>query len=67
MKDFTVEANEAREMTFEAVWASDSYSVTYRSEGMDDETVSDLSYGELHVLHDAPERAGLSVRRLGGA
>ena len=58
VKDFTVEANEAREMTLEAVWASDSYSVTYRSEGMDDETVSDLSYGELHVLHDAPERAG---------
>ena len=58
VKDFTVEANEAREMTFEAVWASDSYSVTYRSEGMDDETVSDLRYGELHVLHDAPERAG---------
>lgn len=50
VKDFTVEANEAREMTLEAVWASDSYSVTYRSEGMDDETVSDLSYGELHVL-----------------
>lgn len=58
VKDFTVEANEAREMTLEAVWASDSYSVTYRSEGMDDETVSDLHYGELHVLHDAPERAG---------
>ena len=58
VKDFTVEANEAREMTLEAVWASDSYSVTYRSEGMDDETVSDLRYGELHVLHDAPERAG---------
>lgn len=58
VKDFTVEANEAREMTFEAAWASDSYSVTYRSEGMDDETVSDLRYGELHVLHDAPERAG---------
>ena len=58
VKDFTVEANEAREMTLEAVWASDSYSVTYRSEGMDDETVGDLSYGELHVLHDAPERAG---------
>jgi len=58
VKDFTVEANESREMTLEAVWASDSYSVTYRSEGMDDETVSDLSYGELHVLHDAPERAG---------
>lgn len=58
VKDFTVEANEAREMTLEAVWASDSYSVTYRSEGMDDETVSNLSYGELHVLHDAPERAG---------
>ena len=58
VKDFTVKANEAREMTLEAVWASDSYSVTYRSEGMDDETVSDLSYGELHVLHDAPERAG---------
>lgn len=58
VKDFTVEANEAREMTLEAVWASDSYSVTYRSEGMDNETVSDLSYGELHVLHDAPERAG---------
>lgn len=58
VKDFTVEANEAREMTLEAVWASDFYSVTYRSEGMDDETVSDLSYGELHVLHDAPERAG---------
>ena len=58
VKDFTVEANEAREMTLEAVWASDSYSVTYRSEGMDDETVSDLSYGELHVLHDAPEREG---------
>ncbi len=58
VKDFTVEANEAREMTLEAVWASDSYSVTYRSDGMDDETVSDLSYGELHVLHDAPERAG---------
>lgn len=58
VKDFTVEANEAREMTFEAVWASDSYSVTYRSEGMDDEIVSDLRYGELHVLHDAPERAG---------
>lgn len=58
VKDFTVEANETREMTFEAVWASDSYSVTYRSEGMDDETVSDLRYGELHVLHDAPERAG---------
>lgn len=58
VKDFTVEANEAREMTLEAVWASDSYSVTYRSEGMDEETVSDLSYGELHVLHDAPERAG---------
>lgn len=57
VKDFTVEANEAREMTLEAVWASDSYSVTYRSEGMDDETVSDLRYGELHVLHDAPERA----------
>ena len=58
VKGFTVEANEAREMTLEAVWASDSYSVTYRSEGMDDETVSDLHYGELHVLHDAPERAG---------
>lgn len=58
VKDFTVEANEAREMTLEAAWASDSYSVTYRSEGMDDETVSDLRYGELHVLHDAPERAG---------
>lgn len=58
VKDFTVEANKAREMTLEAVWASDSYSVTYRSEGMDDKTVSDLSYGELHVLHDAPERAG---------
>ena len=58
VKDFTVKANEAREMTLEAVWASDSYSVTYRSEGMDDETVSDLHYGELHVLHDAPERAG---------
>lgn len=58
VKDFTVEANEAREMTLEAVWASDSYSVTYRSEGMDDETVSDLHYGELHVLQDAPERAG---------
>lgn len=58
VKDFTVEANEAREMTLEAVWASDSYSVTYRSEGMDDETVSDLHYGELHVLHGAPERAG---------
>ena len=58
VKDFTVEANESREMTLEAVWASDSYSVTYRSEGMDDETVSDLHYGELHVLHDAPERAG---------
>lgn len=58
VKDFTVKANEAREMTLEAVWASDSYSVTYRSEGMDDETVSDLRYGELHVLHDAPERAG---------
>ena len=58
VKDFTVEANEAREMTLEAVWASDSYSVTYRSEGTDDETVSDLRYGELHVLHDAPERAG---------
>lgn len=58
VKDFTVEANEAREMTLEAVWASDSYSVTYRSEGMDDETVSNLHYGELHVLHDAPERAG---------
>lgn len=58
VKDFTVEANEAREMTLKAVWASDSYSVTYRSEGMDDETVSDLRYGELHVLHDAPERAG---------
>lgn len=58
VKDFTVEPNEAREMTLEAVWASDSYSVTYRSEGMDDETVSDLHYGELHVLHDAPERAG---------
>lgn len=58
VKDFTVEANEAREMTLEAVWASDSYSVTYRSEGMDDETVSDLRYGELHVPHDAPERAG---------
>lgn len=58
VKDFTVEANKAREMTLEAVWASDSYSVTYRSEGMDDETVSDLHYGELHVLHDAPERAG---------
>lgn len=58
VKDFTVEANEAREMTLEAVWASDSYSVTYRSEGMDDETVSDLHYGELHVLHDAPEREG---------
>lgn len=58
VKDFTVEANEAREMTLEAVWASDSYSVTYRSEGMDDETVSDLRYGELHVLHDAPEREG---------
>lgn len=58
VKDFTVEANEAREMTFEAVWASDSYSVTYRSEGMDDEIVSDLSYGEIYVLHDAPERAG---------
>lgn len=58
VKDFTVKANEAREMTLEAVWASDSYSVTYRSEGTDDETVSDLSYGELHVLHDAPERAG---------
>lgn len=58
VKDFTVKANEAREMTLEAVWASDSYSVTYRSESMDDETVSDLHYGELHVLHDAPERAG---------
>lgn len=58
VKDFTVEANKAREMTLEAVWASDSYSVTYRSEGMDDETISDLHYGELHVLHDAPERAG---------
>lgn len=58
VKDFTVEANEAREMTLETVWASDSYSVTYRSEGMDDETVSDLRYGELHVLHDAPEREG---------
>lgn len=58
VKDFTVEANKAREMTLEAVWASDSYSVTYRSEGMDDETVSDLHYGELHVLHDAPEREG---------
>ena len=58
VKDFIVNANVAREMTLEAVWASDSYSVTYRSEGMDDETVSDLHYGELHVLHDAPERAG---------
>lgn len=58
VRAFTVEANEAREMTFEAVWASDSYSVTYRSEGMDDEIVSDLSYGEIYVLREAPERAG---------
>ena len=54
VKDFTVVAGDAREMTFEAVWEDILYTVTYT----DYETLTDLTYGTELVTLPAPEQEG---------
>ncbi|MGM9554244.1 MAG: InlB B-repeat-containing protein, partial [Faecousia sp.] len=54
VKDFTVVASDAREMTFEAVWEDILYTVTYT----DYETFTDIAYGTELVTLPAPEQEG---------
>ena len=54
VKDFTVVASDAREMTFEAVWEDILYTVTYT----DYETFTDIAYGTELVTLAAPEQEG---------
>ena len=57
VKEFTVVASENREMTLEAVWENNSYTVTYNVDG-DLTTEEDIAYGEVRVTPAAPGKEG---------
>ena len=57
VRDFVVKASETREMTFEAIWESNLFTVTYNVDG-DLTTEEDIAYGEVRVTPAAPEKEG---------
>lgn len=61
VKKFEVAGNDAREMTLEAQWTDETYTVTYDVDGTST-SVDGLSYGEEIVLEDAPEKEGYTFQ-----
>ena len=57
VKEFTVVASENREMTLEAVWENNRYTVTYNVDG-DLTTEDNIAYGEVRVTPAAREKEG---------
>ena len=57
VKEFTVKASDNREMTLEAVWENNSYTVTY-IDGDLLTTEENIAYGEVRVTPAAPEKEG---------
>ena len=58
VKEFTVKASDNREMTFEAVWENNRYTVTYNVDGDLLTTEENIAYGEVRVTPAAPEKEG---------